>query len=141
MRNTDYSYRMHPRMTEDDPELATVMYSTHGIEGPWHDMATGHPDWIDEILGALIWREDVRRQQAAEESARLRLELAGYNKLVDGWDAENKFGITLESQGSAKLVANLLQLVERLRDVNPYSPAQVTELAREAASLLEASRG
>lgn len=141
MKNTDYSYRVHDRLTEDDPELATVMYSTEGPEGPWFDMATGHPDWIEEILGALRWCEDERRMRVVEETVRLRLELAGYDQFVDAWDGENKFDITLESQGSAKLISNLLDLVRRLRDVNPYSPAQVIELSGKAKNLLEADRG
>ena len=49
-----------------------------------------------------------------------------------------EFDVTLESQGSAKLVSNL---VERLRTVNPYAPVQVVELCMEAARALEARRG
>lgn len=117
--NTDYSYRLHNRLTEEDPELATVMYTTHGIAGPWHDMATCHPDYIWDIVGALEWVEDNRRNKVDREME----ELADY---VAGED---------------KLVANLWELVEKLRDVNVYSPGQVTELAFQAAELMEARRG
>lgn len=129
--NTDYSYRLHDRLTEEDPELATVMYSTHGIAGPWHDMATCHPDYIWDIVGALEWVEENRRNRVDREMEELADYVAG----------ENKFDITLESQGDAKLTSNLLDLARRLRDVNVYSPGQVTELAFEAAELLEARRG
>jgi hypothetical protein len=49
-----YGVRLHDRDTEEDPQLGTVMYSTDGVHGPWHDMATGHPEWCWEILDALI---------------------------------------------------------------------------------------
>ena len=112
-RQTDYAYRLHDRQTENDPELATVMYSVNGPEGPWYDMATGHPDHIEEILGALRWCEDERQMRREQEAARFRAEFTRYDNLVSGNDTENKvditldkFGITLESQGSAKPASN-----------------------------------
>jgi hypothetical protein len=60
MRRWAYAIRMHDRITENDPELATVMGSPEGGGGPWWDMATGHPDHIEDIVGALEWREEVR---------------------------------------------------------------------------------
>jgi len=63
MRETMYGYRLHHRETEHDPHLATIMYTTNPPDGPWHDMATCHPDWIDDILGSLQWRQDHLKQQ------------------------------------------------------------------------------
>lgn len=48
-----------------------------------------------------------------------------------------EFDVTLESQGSAKLVSNL---VERLRTVNPYALTQVLEVCAEAADEIERLR-
>lgn len=48
-----YAVRIHDRNTEDDPHLATVMYSTNGPGGPWYDMATGEPGFAIEIMEAL----------------------------------------------------------------------------------------
>jgi hypothetical protein len=75
MREKEYAYRLHDRLTESDPELATVMYSTSGPSGPWWDMATCHPDWVDDILGALQWREDMWQAEREAEAARLRAEI------------------------------------------------------------------
>lgn len=71
MKEKDYAYRLHDRLTESDPELATIMYSASGPSGPWWDMATCHPDWVDDILGALEWRENVRTIERADEEDRL----------------------------------------------------------------------
>lgn len=48
-----------------------------------------------------------------------------------------EFDVALESQGCAKLVSNL---VDRLRNINPYSPAQVLEVCVEAADEIERLR-
>jgi hypothetical protein len=122
MRNeTDYSYRLHPRLTDDDPELATVMYTTHGIEGPWFDMATCHPDYVWDIVGALERTEETRRAGIAKEETELR---AWVNK-VDEYDQfENP--VTPPNK-------NDITLVERLRLINPYSPTQVLEVCADAA--------
>lgn len=82
--------------------------------------------------------EDERRAQRHREEERLAAEIAEYDKLVGITPTENKFDITLESQGCAKLVSNL---VERLRTVNPYALTQVLEVCAEAADALEACRG
>jgi hypothetical protein len=50
-----YSLRIHDRTTEEDPELATVMYTTNGVQGPWHDIVTGHPEWCWEVMYALTF--------------------------------------------------------------------------------------
>jgi hypothetical protein len=134
--NTDYSYRLHPRLTDDDPELATIMYTTHGIEGPWFDMATCHPDYVWDIVGALERVEETRRAGIAKEETELRAwvnkvaEVDEYDQFENPVTPPNKFDITLESQGSAKLASNL---VERLRLINPYSPTQVLEVCADAA--------
>ena len=60
---TTYGIRMHDRETEDDPHLATVMYSTNGDHGPWFDMVTGHPEWCWEILEALTIAAEVRNER------------------------------------------------------------------------------
>lgn len=75
MRQVDYSYRIHNRQQEEDPELATIMYSYSGIDGPWYDMATCHPDYVDDIVGSLQWREEVFREERLKAEARLRKEL------------------------------------------------------------------
>lgn len=58
-----YGIRYHDRETEDDPYLATVMYSVSGSDGPWHDMVTGHPDWCNEVLDALILTAETRSKK------------------------------------------------------------------------------
>jgi chromosome segregation ATPase len=75
--NADYVYavRLHDRETEDDPSLATVMYTSSGIEGPWHDMATGHPDWCWDICDALMFQMDAKMEQKEKELQRLKQEL------------------------------------------------------------------
>ena len=59
-----YALRLHERLTDDDPELATVMYSMRGAVGPWFDMATGHPDWCWEIVDALNAQEARKQEEA-----------------------------------------------------------------------------
>lgn len=67
-----YGVRIHDRETEDDPHLGTLMYSSSGPEGPWHDMMTGHPEWCWEAADALTVVNDmqVERQKQSEESLR-----------------------------------------------------------------------
>jgi len=72
-----YAIRIHDRMTEDDPDLATVMYA-RDCEGPWHDMCTGLRDYADEIAGALTIVEEERVERVRMESERLRAELQTY---------------------------------------------------------------
>jgi len=73
---TTYGIRMHDRETEDDPHLATVMYSMNGANGPWHDMATGHPDWCWEILEALEIVEEQKVERVRLEHERIQKEIA-----------------------------------------------------------------
>ena len=65
-QHTIYGIRIHDRDTEDDPVLATVMYSTNGDCGPWHDMATGHPDFCWEIMEALDLARDIKEGRTNE---------------------------------------------------------------------------
>jgi hypothetical protein len=71
---TVYAIRIHDRMTEDDPDLATVMYA-RDCEGPWHDMATGLRDYAEEIVGALTIVEEERVERVRAEHERLRAEI------------------------------------------------------------------
>ena len=80
-KGTLYGYRVHARETEDDPHLATLMYA-YSWEGPWHDMVTGAPGYIDEVLTALAqlnesagWLDQV----AVLEDEIERLRIAGDN--------------------------------------------------------------
>ena len=72
-----YGMRIHDRMTEDDPDLATVMYADDE-RSTWWDMATGHPHHIEEILGALEWREDMRQAERDREVAYMRAEMEAH---------------------------------------------------------------
>lgn len=49
----DYAVLCHYRHTEEDPYFGTVIYTTHGIGGPWHPMVTGDIDNCYEIVEAL----------------------------------------------------------------------------------------
>lgn len=55
-----YAVRLHDRDTENDPELATLMRS-YEPEGPWNDMATGHPDTIWELFELTYLRDELNR--------------------------------------------------------------------------------
>lgn len=44
---------IEPRM-EGEQFSAAVMYSSGSHEGPWHDMVTGHYEWCEEVLEALL---------------------------------------------------------------------------------------
>ena len=74
-RETTYGYRLHPRDLDTDPELATIMYTNNPPDGPWHDIATCHPDWVDDILGSLQWREEHLKEQRRQEHERIKQEL------------------------------------------------------------------
>lgn len=71
---TRFALRIHDRMTEDDPNLATVMYTSGDASGPWFDMATGLVDYAEEIVGALEWREDVLQAERDREQVRFQAE-------------------------------------------------------------------
>ena len=70
-----YAIRVHDRMTENDPDLATVMYA-RDCEGPWYDMATGLREYADEIADALTVVEEERVERVRVEQERLRQEIA-----------------------------------------------------------------
>jgi len=53
-----WAVRLHDRETEADPVLATLMRAWEP-EGPWHDIATGHPDNIWEIFELHWLREEI----------------------------------------------------------------------------------
>jgi len=55
-----YAVRLHDRDTDNDPQLATLMYAWEA-EGPWHDMATGHPDNIWELFEMTWLRDELHR--------------------------------------------------------------------------------
>jgi hypothetical protein len=69
-----YAVRVHDRITENDPDLATVMYA-RDCEGPWYDMATGLREYADEIADALTIVEEERVERVRVEHERLRAEL------------------------------------------------------------------
>lgn len=58
---TEYAIRIHDRVTEADPDAATIMYRTTG--GYWHDMATGPREFCIDIYEALTWREERRHDE------------------------------------------------------------------------------
>lgn len=60
---TIYAVRIHDRHLETEPELATLMYTTHGPEGPWYDMATGHPDYIWELCELTLLKDELHRMR------------------------------------------------------------------------------
>jgi hypothetical protein len=73
--STVYAIRIHDRITDDDPDLATVMYA-RDCEGPWYDMATGVRDFAEEIADALTIVEEQRIERVRVEQERLRREVA-----------------------------------------------------------------
>lgn len=55
-----WAVRVHDRETDNDPNLATLMRAWEP-EGPWHDIATGHPDNIWEIYELHWLRHETNR--------------------------------------------------------------------------------
>lgn len=84
-----YAIRFHDRHKEDDPELATVIYSTNGVEGPWFDIVTGNPEWCEEVLDALQYRASDKVRKLSE---------AGYNLI----EAERSGSLIPWSEAVAK---------------------------------------
>lgn len=154
---TLFAVRIHDRMTEDDPNVATVMYSSGDASGPWFDMATGHPEHIEEIVGALEWREDIRQAERDRETSRLRSErLADLSILEpdqvdarlrrqdityrlrhaawsapEGSDTEH---LNLAADQIERLRERVSELVDRLHDANEEAlrlRSRADELARE----------
>jgi hypothetical protein len=70
-----YAVRIRDRETEDDPRLGTVMYSTNGTAGPWHDMVSGHPEVCWEVYEALTVTMALQMQKRQEEIEQLRAEI------------------------------------------------------------------
>lgn len=64
MTDNHYSIRVHERENENDPQVSSVMYSSHSTEGPWFDIVQGHPDWCEEVLDALIYRKNHRQEKS-----------------------------------------------------------------------------
>jgi hypothetical protein len=81
-----YALRVHDRITEHDPDLATVMYA-RDCEGPWFDMATGAREHAEEIAGALTIVEEQRIERVRMENERLRREVAMSEMLRAAEDA------------------------------------------------------
>jgi hypothetical protein len=81
-----YAIRIHDRMTDDDPDIATVMYA-RDCEGPWYDMCAGLREFADEIADALTIVEEERIERVRVESERLRREVAMSEMLRAAEDA------------------------------------------------------
>ena len=156
---TLFAVRIHDRMTEDDPNVATVMYSSGDASGPWFDMATGHPEHIEEIVGALEWREDVLQAERDREAARLQAERLGvlpdlatwkiddvharlrgqditYRLRHAAWTAEEGSDtehLNLAADQIVRLRQRVAELIDRLHDANEDAlrlRARADELAR-----------
>jgi hypothetical protein len=98
--NPIYGVRIHDRLTEDDPSLATLMQSFATAEGPWHDMVTGDPDYVYDVLYALEERRERNRntmrtavldlgdeQLLVETYSRGEVHIACRRSPSDTWDA------------------------------------------------------
>jgi hypothetical protein len=59
----DYSVLIHYRHTEDDPYFGTVIYSTNGLDGPWHPMVTGDTDHCFEIVEVLYKAQEPKESE------------------------------------------------------------------------------
>lgn len=70
---TDYAILLHDRETEDDPNTATVIYTSNGTY--WHEVVSGHVDWCNEVVDALFYRQHDLQEKQAESSARLLEEI------------------------------------------------------------------
>lgn len=55
-----WAVRLHDRDTDNDPHVATLMRAWEP-EGPWHDVATGHPDNMWELLELNGLRDELAR--------------------------------------------------------------------------------
>ena len=53
-KKTLYGIRIIEPSVEGQLFRAAVMYSSGDAEGPWHDMVSGHYEWCEEVLEALI---------------------------------------------------------------------------------------
>jgi hypothetical protein len=77
-----FAVRIHDRETEEDPHLATLMRS-YEPEGPWHDVATGHPDNIWELFEMTWLREELHRLREVCDKHGIGWEYAGDDIEVD----------------------------------------------------------
>jgi hypothetical protein len=71
-----YAVRILDREKEEDPHVAFVMHSSQGVEGPWHDMVMGSPDWCWEVFEALSFVQYSKMEKRREEEEWLRKEFA-----------------------------------------------------------------
>lgn len=60
-QETTYAVRIHADHRVTEPKLATLMYSHHGPEGPWHDMVTGDSETIWELFEIIEAKEELDR--------------------------------------------------------------------------------
>lgn len=86
---TLYAIRSHDRETEDDPILATIMYSINGEQGPWFDMVSGYPDHCYEILDALTYYGELQDLKKEEEIKRYQEEIKRYQKDISSETEES----------------------------------------------------
>jgi hypothetical protein len=64
---TIYAVRLHDSINENDPEVATVMFSSSDWSGPWIDMVTGHPEWCWEVVDALTLVEKINSKKLLDD--------------------------------------------------------------------------
>lgn len=87
-----YAIRFHDRHTENDPELATVIYTIKDTDGPWYDIVTGNPDWCEEVLEALQYRAENKVSKLSEAGYNLieaerSGSLIGWSEAVKKWES------------------------------------------------------
>jgi hypothetical protein len=70
-----YSIRIQERELEEDPSLATVMYSLSGPEGPWYDMVSGSLHNCNEVLDSLFFFESKKEEKVQQSLLELREEI------------------------------------------------------------------
>ena len=56
-----YAVRAHDRLTEEDQHMGSIMYSYHGVEGPWYDLITGDIENIWELFEIIEAKEELDR--------------------------------------------------------------------------------
>jgi hypothetical protein len=63
MGEIEYAVREHEVTNEEHVVQGTVMYTVYGKNGPWHDMVTGPADYCWEIVDALQFVEEIKREE------------------------------------------------------------------------------
>jgi hypothetical protein len=63
MDEIEYAVREHEVINEENIVQGTVMYTVYGKNGPWHDMVTGPVDYCWEIIDALQFVEEIKREE------------------------------------------------------------------------------